>query len=68
MVWECGPNSIGRVPTQEGLEHWRAAARASERGIILMACHFGSPDLNVALVGSLSAQGPNFCLYLSKAE
>jgi len=45
--------------TQEGLEHWRAAL-ASERGIILMACHFGSPDLNVALVGSLVRKDRTF--------
>ncbi len=40
----------------EGMEHWHDALN-EDKGVIILACHFGSQDLNVALLNSLDRQG-----------
>jgi KDO2-lipid IV(A) lauroyltransferase len=42
-----------------GAEHLRAALE-QKRGIILLTCHFGSPDLNAALLSKMDFQSRTF--------
>lgn len=60
VVWFKDVNAWlqGRV-TLEGEEHWQGILE-QERGVIMLSCHAGSLDLNVALLNQLSRRDREF--------
>jgi len=52
-AWFSNPAKFWRRVELEGDENWQRAL-ASDRGIIMLSCHYGSLDLNAALAGFLA--------------